>query len=247
MPSKIEWTEETWNPSVGCTKISAGCANCYAEIMAKRLQSMGVSEYQQGFKFTLLPHRLGYPLQVKRSTVFFVNSMSDLFHEEMPDSFIEAVLQTIRATPHHQYQILTKRSGRMLDFFASRAIPSNAMLGVTVEDKKSGLARVDDLRRINAPVRFLSIEPLLEDLGSIDLRGMDWIIVGGESGPKARPMKLEWVESIRDQCLKYQVPFFFKQWGAWGADGIKRSKKKNGRLLNGVAWSQTPERRSAFV
>lgn len=241
MPSKIEWTEETWNPSVGCTKISSGCKNCYAEVMAKRLQSMGRPEYREGFKFTLLPQRLGQPLLVKRPTLFFVNSMSDLFHEEMPDSFIDKVMNTISLTPHHKYQILTKRSNRMFQYFSQRDIPANTMIGATVEDKEHGVARIEAVKCLtHAPVRFLSIEPLLEDLGKINLDGIDWVIVGGESGPCARPMNADWAVGIRDQCLAKGIPFYFKQWGAWGADGVKRSKKRNGRLLEGREWAQMP-------
>ena len=217
MPSKIEWTEETWNPSVGCTKISPGCIHCYAEVMAKRLQAMGRPEYQHGFKFTMLPQRLEQPLKIKRPTLFFVNSMSDLFHEEMPFDFIDKVFATIISTPQHKYQILTKRSGRMLEYFRTRLVPPNVMLGATVEDREYGLPRIDDIRRlVKAPIRFLSIEPLLEDLGLVDLANIDWVIVGGESGPRARPMHPEWAVCIRDQCVRQGIPFYFKQWGAWG-------------------------------
>ncbi len=241
MPSKIEWTEETWNPSVGCTKVSPGCKYCYAETMAKRLQSMGKPEYKNGFKFVLQPHRLGHPLTVKRPTLFFVNSMSDLFHEEMPFEFIDKIFKTIHMTPQHQYQVLTKRSERMVEYFADRKIPNNTMVGVTVEDFTHGIPRIEDLKKItHAPVRFLSVEPLLENLGAINLEGIDWVIVGGESGPKARPMELEWATSVRDQCLDQKIPFYFKQWGTWGVDGVRRSKKKNGRLLEGRKWDQMP-------
>lgn len=241
MPSKIEWTEETWNPSIGCTKVSPGCQNCYAEVMAKRLQAMGRPEYREGFKFTLLPQRLEQPLLVTKPKLYFVNSMSDLFHEKMPNSFIDKVISTIRSTPHHRYQILTKRSERMYKYFSQHEIPPNTMVGATVEDKAWGIPRIDPVRRLtHAPIRFLSIEPLLEDLGELNLDGIDWVIVGGESGPKARPMSSEWAINIRDQCIKRNIPFYFKQWGAWGADGVKRSKKKNGRQLNGRVWSQMP-------
>ncbi|ADU63786.1 MULTISPECIES: phage Gp37/Gp68 family protein [Pseudodesulfovibrio] len=241
MPSKIEWTEETWNPSVGCTKISPGCINCYAEVMAKRLQSMKMVDYAKGFKFTILPHRLSQPVLIKRPTIFFVNSMSDLFHEEMPGSFIDEVLNTICKTPQHRYQILTKRSDRMLNYFASRVIPENVMLGVTVENVDHGIPRIDDLRQLSAAkVRFLSIEPLLEDLGFINLEGINWVIVGGESGPRARQMESRWVVNIRNQCVAQNIPFYFKQWGTWGADSVKRSKKKNGRLLEGKEWIEMP-------
>jgi protein gp37 len=188
----------------------------------------------------MLPGRLSEPLKTKKPTMFFVNSMSDLFHEHMEPSFIEKVLDVMRQTPHHIYQILTKRADLMAEFFENFKAPRNAWLGVTVENLKQGIPRIDCLRRIDATIRFLSIEPLLEDLGSLDLTGIQWVIVGGESGPSARPMKLEWVESIRNQCAQAAIPFFFKQWGTWGPDGIKRSKKKNGRLLAGKHWDQMP-------
>ncbi|MHB2155001.1 phage Gp37/Gp68 family protein [Calditrichota bacterium GD2] len=239
--TKIEWTEETWNPSVGCTKVSAGCKYCYAEVMAKRLQAMGVNGYENGFEFTLMPERLEQPLKKKKPTKFFVNSMSDLFHEEMPDEFLEKIFKVIEQTPQHIYQILTKRENRMAEYFANKIPPKNVWLGVTVEDKKSGLPRIEKLRDIPAHIKFLSIEPLLEDLGEIDLTGIDWVIVGGESGPKARPMKEEWVINIKNQCEKFGVPFFFKQWGTWGADMVKRNKKANGRQLLGRLWEEYPQ------
>ena len=238
--TKIEWTEETWNPSVGCTKISAGCKYCYAEVMAKRLQAMGVNGYENGFEFTLIPERLKQPLKKKKPTKFFVNSMSDLFHEQMPEEFLNKIFSVIEQTPQHIYQILTKRENRMAEYFANKIPPENVWLGVTVEDKKSGLPRIEKLRNIPANIKFLSIEPLLEDLGEIDLTGIDWVIVGGESGPKARPMKEEWVINIKNQCQKFGVPFFFKQWGTWGADMVKRNKKANGRQLLGRIWAEYP-------
>lgn len=239
-PSKIEWTEQTWNPVTGCTKISPGCKHCYAEIFAKRLQRMGTPGYENGFQVALHPNRLRDPMKRKKPTIWFVNSMSDLFHEKIPFSFIESVFETISLTPHHRYQILTKRPSRMAKYFASRPAPHNAWLGTSVEDKKYGLPRIDLLRAIPAKVKFLSIEPLLEDLGIIDLTGIDWVIVGGESGPKARPMKAEWARSIRDQCENLSVAFFFKQWGSYGVDGLRRSKKMNGRQLDGATWNQLP-------
>ena len=238
--SSIEWTERTWNPTVGCTKISAGCSHCYAEVMAKRLQAMGVKGYDNGFEFTLLPHRLSEPLRRKKPTVYFVNSMSDLFHEKVPTSYLHAVLETIQQAPQHIFQILTKRSEEMAKFFINNQAPKNAWLGVTVENYLHGIPRLDVLRRIPASVRFVSIEPLLEDLGQIDLTGIHWVIVGGESGPKARPMQLEWVVNIQRQCEEQGVAFFFKQWGSWGVDGKKRGKKQNGRLLNGRTWDAVP-------
>jgi protein gp37 len=240
MSSKIEWTNSTWNPSVGCTKISPGCANCYAEKFAIRLQAMGMLGYENGFEFTTLPDRLSEPLKKKKPTMFFVNSMSDLFHEDMDYGFVKQAVEVMRQAPQHIFQVLTKRADKMAGFFASVAAPENAWLGVTVENRKHGIPRIDYLKRIDAKVRFLSIEPLLEDLGELDLTWIDWVIVGGESGPSARPMKLEWAESILDQCERARIAFFFKQWGTWGPDGIKRSKKRNGRLLAGRQWNQMP-------
>ncbi|MDW7644819.1 MAG: phage Gp37/Gp68 family protein [Desulfuromonadales bacterium] len=238
--SKIEWTEQTWNPAVGCSKVSPGCTNCYAEVMAKRLQAMKVNGYQNGFELTTLPKRLEEPLMRQRSTVFFVNSMSDLFHEEIPFDYIDRVFEVIAKTPRHTYQVLTKRAERMATYFAERKTPPNVWLGVTVEDRKHGLPRIDHLRQIQACIRFLSMEPLLEDLGPVDLTDIQWVIVGGESGPKARPMRPEWPKSIQRQCQKQGAAFFFKQWGGWGPDGIKRAKKKNGRILDGRTWDETP-------
>lgn len=239
--SKIEWTEQTWNPVVGCTKVSPGCAHCYAEPMAYRLQAMGTQGYEHGFKLTLLPQRLDEPLRRKKPTIYFVNSMSDLFHEKVPFDYIDRVFDVIRRTPQHTYQILTKRADRMAEYFAGKTPPKNAWLGVSVENKKYGLPRIDHLRTVKASIRFLSVEPLLESLGKINLRGIHWVIVGGESGPKARPMQKEWVDAIRAQCEAKDVAFFFKQWGGWGADGKKRAKKKNGRKLNGRTWDQMPD------
>lgn len=238
--SKIEWTEKTWNPVVGCTKVSPGCKHCYAEAMAKRLKAMKTPGYENGFKLTLLPQRLFEPLKRKTPTIYFVNSMSDLFHEDVSFTYIEQVFDIIRKCEWHTFQILTKRAERMAEFFANRSIPKNAWLGVTVEDKKYGLPRIDYLREIAASIRFLSVEPLLEDLGQVDLSDIHWVIVGGESGPKARPMNKSWVENIRLQCKKYNVAFFFKQWGGWGVDGIKRAKKENGRILDGRTWDEMP-------
>ena len=239
--SKIEWTEETWNPTTGCTKVSAGCKNCYAEVMANRLKAMGTPGYENGFEFTLMPDRLEQPLKKKKGTKYFVNSMSDLFHEKMPKVFLDKILGVISLTPQHIYQILTKRENAMFEYFKNKDVPENIWLGVTVEDKKHGVPRIDKLRNINASIKFLSVEPLLEDIGKIDLTGIDWVIVGGESGAKARPMKKEWALNVQRQCEELNVAFFFKQWGAWGADGVKRSKKSNGRILEGKEWSEYPE------
>ena len=239
--SKIEWTEQTWNPTVGCTKISAGCTHCYAETMAQRLQAMKTRGYENGFELTLLPERLTEPLKRKRPTVYFVNSMSDVFHEDVPFDYIDKIFDTIHQTPQHTYQILTKRADRMAEYFSGKNAPQNAWLGVSVENRRHGVSRIDELRKVNANIRFLSVEPLLEPLGDLDLRNIHWVIVGGESGPKARPMKSEWVESIRNQCEAAGVAFFFKQWGGWGADGVKRAKRHNGRELHGRTWDQMPD------
>lgn len=238
--SRIEWTEQTWNPAVGCTKISAGCKNCYAETMAKRLKAMGTPGYENGFSLQILPDRLEDPVKRKKPTVYFVNSMSDLFHEKIPDAYIEQVFDVIARTPHHTYQILTKRGARMARYFKTRTVPENAWLGVSVENRKHGVPRIDHLRRVPAKIRFLSVEPLLEDVGELDLTEIHWVIVGGESGPKARPMKEEWADSLRTQCEEQEVAFFFKQWGGWGADGKRRAKHANGRLLNGRTWDEMP-------
>lgn len=238
--SKIEWTEETWNPTTGCNKVSSGCKNCYAETMAIRLQAMGTSGYENGFEFTVMPERLEQPFKRKKPTKYFVNSMSDLFHEKMPIEYLDKVIDVIDKTPQHIYQILTKREDAMYEYFSKRAIPKNIWLGVTVENVKQGLPRIDKLRNLNATIKFLSIEPLLEDLGKINLKGIDWVIVGGESGVKARPMKEEWAINVKTQCELQDVAFFFKQWGTWGMDGIKRNKKTNGRELEGKEWNDYP-------
>jgi putative ABC transporter subunit len=241
MSSKIEWTEHTWNPISGCDKISAGCKNCYAEAMAQRLQRMGVAGYENGFKLTLQPQRLLQPLTRKTPTKYFVNSMSDLFHEDVPEPYIDRIFSVIEQCPQHIFQILTKRAKIMSQYFATHPVPDNAWIGVTVENRKQGIPRIDYLRTIDAPVRFLSIEPLLENLGEINLGGVHWVIVGGESGPNARPMKNDWVINIKKQCEEQGCLFFFKQWGGWGADGVRRSKKNNGRLLEGVEYNDMPE------
>lgn len=238
--SRIEWTEQTWNPTVGCTKISAGCKHCYAEVLAKRLRAMGVAGYENGFALTLLPARLVDPLKRQKPTIYFVNSMSDLFHERIPDQYIGEVFDVVRSTPQHTYQILTKRAARMARYFRSRPVPTNAWLGVSVENRKHGVPRIEHLREVPARIRFLSVEPLLEDLGPLNLAEIHWVIVGGESGPKARPMKAEWADAVRRECEAQNIAFFFKQWGGWGADGKRRAKSKNGRLLNGKTWDQMP-------
>ncbi|CDK99876.1 Phage protein Gp37 [Magnetospirillum gryphiswaldense MSR-1 v2] len=236
----IEWTEQTWNPTTGCTKISPGCKHCYAEVMARRLHAMRAPGYDQEFKLALHPHRIFQPQARRKPTIYFVNSMSDLFHYDIPDSFLDQVFTVIADTPRHTYQILTKRADRLPAYFSSRRCPPNVWLGVSVEDRAYGLPRIDYLRQVEARVRFLSIEPLLEDLGEFDLSGIHWAIVGGESGHKARPMEPAWVESIQRLSEQAGVAFFFKQWGGWGADGVKRHKKANGREFNGRTWDAYP-------
>ncbi len=238
--SKIEWTEQTWNPTTGCTKISPGCKHCYAEVMARRLHAMGASGYDNGFKLALHPERITQPLKRRKPTVYFVNSMSDLFHHDIPDSFLDDVFAVIDQTPQHTYQVLTKRAERLPEYFASRRCPPNVWLGVSVEDRAYGVPRIDHLRQVDATVRFLSVEPLLEDLGPLDLSGVHWVIVGGESGHKARPMEEAWVENVKRQADRAGVAFFFKQWGGWGADGVKRHKKANGRVFKGRTWDGYP-------
>ena len=239
--TKIEWTDRTWNPITGCTKHSAGCAHCYAETMARRLCSMHLPKYKNAFNLTLHPEALEEPKQWKNGHNIFVCSMSDLFHEQVPFEFVEKVMNTIEATPQHRYQLLTKRPERMAEYFRTHPVPNNAWLGTTVENTDSK-KRIAELQSIpNVSVRFLSCEPLLEDLGSLDLKGIHWVIVGGESGPLARPMKPEWVSNIWEQTKKAKVAFFFKQWGTWGPDGVKRSKHANGKLLEGHIRQKMPK------
>ena len=222
--TKIEWTERTWNPVTGCTKFSAGCAHCYAETMANRLKAMGNIKYSNGFIPTIHPEALSEPFRWKNSSTVFVCSMADLFHDAVPDDFVNCVFDTIRKNPQHIFQVLTKRPDRMAKFFDGKDVPENAWLGVTVENEEAKY-RIDILRRLNSKIHFLSCEPLLSRLGILNLENIQWIIVGGESGPKARPMSIEWVREIRNQTIAANIPFFFKQWGAYGPDGIKRSKK----------------------
>jgi protein gp37 len=237
--TKIEWTDKTWNPVTGCSKVSAGCTNCYAEIMARRLQAMGMEKYKNGFEIKLHYDVLCEPVHWRKPHIIFVCSMSDLFHEKVPFEFIDEVMNVIEFTPQHNYQILTKRAQRMAQYFESRVVPKNVWLGVTVDVEKSK-DRIDYLRNLNATIKFLSCEPLLEDLSTINLQGIDWVIVGGESGLKARPMKEEWVLSIMNQTNEQKSAFFFKQWGTWGSDGIKRNKKLNGKKLNGKIYQTMP-------
>jgi len=230
--SKIEWTSSTWNPVTGCSKISAGCKNCYAERMAHRLKLMGQPNYRNGFRVTLHPRMLNLPLKWKKPQTIFVNSMSDLFHKDVPLEFIHKVFDVMKQADNHRFQVLTKRSGRLRQLAGNLDWPGNVWMGVSVENADC-LYRIDDLRNTPAQVKFLSIEPLLGPLVEINLEGIDWVIVGGESGPHARPMLKSWVTDILDQCNRAKVPFFFKQWGG-------TNKKKAGRLLNGRTWDQMP-------
>lgn len=237
--TKIEWTDKTWNPITGCTKYSTGCVNCYAENMSRRLKAMGLEKYSNGFEVTLHEDCIEEPLSWSGNHNVFVCSMSDLFHEKVPFEFVDKIMNTIKLTPNNRYQLLTKRAERMAEYFFSREIPNNVWIGVTVE-ARSSVKRIDVLRNLDAPIKFLSCEPLVEDLGEIDLTNIDWVIVGGESGIKARPMKEEWVKSIKKQAEEQGSAFFFKQWGTWGSDGIKRNKKKNGKLLDGKIVQSMP-------
>lgn len=237
--TKIEWTDKTWNPITGCTKQSTGCLHCYAEVMSRRLKAMGLNKYVNGFAVTLHEDCLEEPLKWKQPHNIFVCSMSDIFHKEVPFEFIDKMFSVIEKTPQHRYQILTKRAERMAEYFSSHKIPENIWLGVTVEAQCSRF-RIDYLRHLQASVKFLSCEPLVEDLGELDLTGIDWVIVGGESGQQARPMQESWVVNIRRQVERQGTRFFFKQWGTWGADGVKRSKHANGKLLNGEIIQEMP-------
>jgi len=230
--SKIEWTQMTWNPVTGCTKVSQGCKNCYAERMAKRLQRMGSARYAHGFTLTLHSDLVELPLRWKQPRVIFVNSMSDLFHEEVPLQFIQRAFEVMGRCPHHTFQILTKRSERLRDIALQLTWAPNIWMGVSVEDS-SVLSRIYDLVLTPAHVRFLSVEPLIGPIGNLPLNGIDWVIVGGESGPRARPMEQEWVESIHEQCEQARVHFFFKQWGG-------KRKDLTGRLLHGRTYDEMP-------
>lgn len=244
--TKIEWTDKTWNPVTGCTKHSAGCMHCYAEVMSRRLCAMGLKKYAKGFKVVLHEECLSEPIGWKRPHTIFVCSMSDLFHKEVPDAFLDKVMEVIRKTPWHRYQLLTKRAERMAEYFKTRSIPENVWLGVTVENADVKY-RIDLLRGIKTDsIRFLSCEPLIGDLGCMNLKNIDWVIVGGESGPQARPMKEEWVFSIKKQADAQGAAFFFKQWGTWGSDGIKRSKHANGKKLKGRVYQKMPRDESSI-
>lgn len=230
--SKIEWTESTWNPVTGCTKVSAGCKHCYAERMAKRLQAMGQPNYINGFEIALHERVLELPLMWKKPQTIFVNSMSDLFHEDVPAKFIQKVFHIMEQARWHRFQILTKRSDRLLDLAPKLSWNFNIWMGVSVENQEY-IFRVDHLRKVGAKIKFISFEPLLGPVQGLNLRGIDWVIAGGESGYQARPMHASWVVDIRNQCQRTKVPFFFKQWGG-------PNRKKAGRKLEGRTWDEIP-------
>lgn len=232
--SSIEWTNTTWNPVTGCTKISLGCQNCYAERLARRLRKMGVTRYAKGFKLTLHPDLVTVPLGWKKPRMVFVNSMSDLFHEKVPQDFIAKIFRTMVQATQHIFQVLTKRSDRLAELAANLPWPENVWAGVTVESSDY-LHRIEDLKAVSAAIKFLSLEPLLTDIPKLPLDGIDWVIVGGESGPRARIIRADWVRGIREQCVEANVPFFFKQWGGF-------NRKAAGRVLDGRIWDQYPLR-----
>jgi len=233
--SNIEWTELTWNPTTGCTKISAGCKFCYAEVMARRLKAMGLDKYRNGFKLAIHEDALDIPFSWSGSKIVFVNSMSDLFHKDVPLDFIKKVFKVMNETPQHTYQVLTKRADLLLQYDKELNWTANIWMGVSIEDEKVK-ARVDFLRETSAKVKFLSCEPLIGPLKDLDLSNIDWVIVGGESGRKPRPMKAEWVLDIKAQCREHKVAFFFKQWGG-------TNKKKAGRLLKGKTYDEMPKKK----
>ncbi len=235
--SKIEWTEATWNPVTGCTKISPGCAHCYAERLSIRLKAMGVHRYRNGFRVTTHPDVLSTPLRWRDARLVFVNSMSDLFHEQVPDEYIAQVFRVMEEAKQHTFQVLTKRSRRLAGLAPRLPWPQNVWMGVSIESPRY-LLRLHDLLSVPAAVRFLSLEPLLSPIPGLPLKGIDWVIVGGESGPGCRPMRAEWVREIRDHCLAAGVPFFFKQWGG-------RRKSQTGRRLGGRTWDQMPDQRAS--
>jgi len=239
LKSAIEWTESTWNPVTGCTKISPGCKHCYAERMAKRLQAMGQENYRNGFQLTLQSHMLELPLRWKKPQTIFVNSMSDLFHKNVSLDYIQQVFDVMRRASWHRFQLLTKRADRIAALDQHLLWAPNIWMGVSVENGKYR-SRIDHLRATRATIKFLSLEPLLGPLQELDLRGIDWVIVGGESGPKARPMDPAWAKDLRDQCWRAKVPFFFKQWGG-------KNKKQAGRLLDGRTWDQMPASPATFA
>jgi len=241
--SSIEWTDATWNPVTGCTKISRGCDNCYAEAFSERFRGVANHHFAVGFDLTLRPERLSQPLTWRQPKMIFVNSMSDLFHKDIPKTFIDSVFETMEKADWHIFQVLTKRSTLLKKYvnqrYKSEPCPKHIWLGVSVEDSMAK-SRIAHLRDANATTRFLSIEPLISDIGPLDLNEIHWVIVGGESGPRARPMKLAWAMSIMEQCKAAAVPFFFKQWGRFGSDGLARSKKANGRQLLDSTYDELP-------
>lgn len=239
MATKIEWTDRVWQPMHGCTKVSSACAHCYAEVMARRLQGNHIKSYEEGFKPTLNPAALDIPFRWKKPSMVFVCSMGDLFHKDVPFEYIVKVMDVINRNPLHTFQILTKRAERMATFFREVPVPANAWIGVTCESFNY-YDRIDWLRSIDAPVRFISCEPLMGYLYDINLEGIHWVITGGESGNCARFIPSDCFRDLRDRCIEANVPFFFKQWGAFGEDGKKRSKEKNGCLLDGKEWKQMP-------
>jgi protein gp37 len=236
--SQIEWTEATWNPVTGCTQISPGCAHCYAKTFAERFRGVPGHPYERGFDLTLRPERLRQPLDWRKPRLIFVNSMSDLFHDGVPDEFVRCVFEVIGEASWHTFQLLTKRPERLAAMKDEQPFPDNLWVGVSVENQR-WTSRIDYLREVPARVRFLSCEPLLGQL-ELDLRGIDWVIVGGESGHRARRMRPEWARGVRDQCLAAEVPFFFKQWGAYDEAGVRRGKAKSGRLLDDRTWDELP-------
>lgn len=232
-PSLIEWTNSTWNPVTGCSKISPGCQYCYAERMSLRLKAMGQARYRNGFRVTLHPNALRIPLSWSKPQMVFVNSMGDLFHRDVPLDFIQSVFDIMKKAEHHTFQVLTKRARRLAELSSKLSWPSNVWAGVTVETQEYTW-RIDCLREVPARVRFVSFEPLLGPISGVSLEGVDWVIVGGESGPGARPMSADWARKLRDECVHAEVPFFFKQWG-----GVRRTQA--GRRLDGRIWEQYPD------
>lgn len=235
--SAIEWTEITWNPVTGCTKISQGCKHCYAERLAKRLQGMGTQKYRNGFTVTTHDSALEEPLKWVKPRLVFVNSMSDLFHKSVPLEFINAVFDIMNRSPQHTFQVLTKRPDRVNQLNGTLNWTPNIWLGVSIESER-WLSRLEKLKKTDAAIKFLSLEPLLEQLPDLPLEGIDWVILGGESGPGARPIKVDWVRDIRDNCMQTNVPFFFKQWGG-------KIKKRTGRILDGRTWDEMPRLKTA--
>ncbi len=245
--SEIEWTDATWNPITGCTKISPGCDFCYAERFSECFRGVPGHPFENGFDLTLRPERLEQPMTWRKPRMIFVNSMSDLFHKQVPAGFISAVFDTMERATWHTFQVLTKRSSPMRAFvvrrYRDRLVPPHIWLGVSVENRQA-TSRIRHLQGTNATVRFLSVEPLVQDIGDVDLTDIHWVIVGGESGPGARPMRPEWATRVRDMCQSHGIPFFFKQWGAWGSDGRRGSKSANGRDLEGRTWDELPVTRT---